>query len=507
MHTPPHNRTALPLRRSAAVSERCALCSHADAKRLKSDSHTWLRKPETVEVAVKQRRFIEHLVRHVNSMAGYDEQSAGHNDAVAVWGVQEHTIASTFVADLAVQQLLPCVPLGSTAFKSNTCAPTLRPALCCYCAYSVTSSVLSASSRRWAPVGGEARVSEMVAAAHTRAGESGDAVKAVLAYARQGGCSNPEAVADPKMLETMRADFRWHVRHMILAYMLSLVVCTAVRPSQTLGAMLVAIFGAPTDDKSIAEGDVPTGMHFGRVFGAGGDIILNWPAAVRHIRAKDQRTRDGRAWDPLGVVATSTHGAHKNNARVTDGANSNRVQKHTTVKHVVSEDWGLAMSLGNQALYIAYLVQLYNTAFDTASYTKGAHPAAGVMVLPMVAAACHRARQLRVARGPCRVPPPRAQDDQGRGAHGGHAGPGAHAQLAQRGQGGLLEQARRQERGPCGRSRERGGAQACAPPSLVLTSVHTSMALTQSRRLYTRRGHGLRRMQTPTRSTTGSTTS
>jgi hypothetical protein len=54
-------------------------------------------------------------------MAGYVDERAKTNAALAVWGIQMHTPAQTFINDVAVQRLLPCIPLHVHNI-SDTCA-------------------------------------------------------------------------------------------------------------------------------------------------------------------------------------------------------------------------------------------------------------------------------------------------------------------------------------------------------------------------------------------------
>jgi hypothetical protein len=72
-----------------------------------------LGRPCTQDCATKQGDFIRHLIYHTNLMAAYDEVQSDQNSALAVWGIQEHTISQTLIVDVGVQQLTPCMGLST----------------------------------------------------------------------------------------------------------------------------------------------------------------------------------------------------------------------------------------------------------------------------------------------------------------------------------------------------------------------------------------------------------
>jgi hypothetical protein len=66
---------------------------------------------DDAEVAQTLQCFVQHTVYNINLLAGYDDDRAKVNNALAVWGVFGLTSGQTYISDVALQRMLPCLPL------------------------------------------------------------------------------------------------------------------------------------------------------------------------------------------------------------------------------------------------------------------------------------------------------------------------------------------------------------------------------------------------------------
>lgn len=157
-----------------------------------------------------------------------------------------------------------------------------------------------------------ADIQDLGQTASERAATSGAAVKAVLEYAHAGGDANPSAVRPDS---ATIYDFRAYVRHMMLWFMLSLMLLTGVRPTQTLNALLVAAFGASADNEQVHEGRFLGGLSFGPLLGWPAHVLAAWAEILPKLCQKDAEAHESRRWDPPGLMGQSAHGAYKNNQK------------------------------------------------------------------------------------------------------------------------------------------------------------------------------------------------
>jgi hypothetical protein len=72
----------------------------------------YMMRAHTPEEAGWHGVFINELTYRINTLMGYEEALARTNRAMSIWGIQDHTVGQSFVVDVFITQLLPCLPVS-----------------------------------------------------------------------------------------------------------------------------------------------------------------------------------------------------------------------------------------------------------------------------------------------------------------------------------------------------------------------------------------------------------